>query len=547
VNQLLLQRNSRILFGSDSRIVVPYLETYLSYGCNLRCHFCGNMSPFCSGIEEKDSVLRSMAQWSKRLRPGCFALGGGEPLLHPDFIEIVQEAHEYFSDSEIVVLTNGILFDKISDEELCKLQELVRLEIRISDKGNDGLGNVIDRLQTRQINHTIRPSHFKKLYEVDPTGYPTPASSNPEKAWQHCYANDCRNIIGDTLTYCSRLALIRRALSEGQLDKRWHLAKRHVPMTLENTQEEILGYLHRGYHAECSLCPEQLEDVKIRQLLQTEVEYFASRTQRLPKMRSKPTLENTRFVSVAAYPNPEERCRNLMKSAKRFGIPVTWISWGEHWQGFNHHKLYLLREKCKEWRHQGTEYVFLLDSKDVVFADSGDVILRKAIDIYEPGTLLFNAEWDNHIYPYKEERYKETVKQRGKHLNSGMIFGDIDSFHTIIGHAQDIINGIKNSTPRAGIAEQVWRDPVTRTMWEDDQLTYQMTSVYYPECFRLDAERYLFSWVGILDKPLEEMRKNERGDGYKFVGQASLIHSSSTIRFGSQEMWDSWVQDNRLV
>ena len=270
-------------------------------------------------------------------------------------------------------------------------------------------------------------------------------------------------------------------------------------------------------------------------------------THRITTLHPMPSLDNTLFASVGAYSNPEVRCRNFMKSAEKCGVPLTWLSWGEPWQGFNHHKLHLLREQCPIWRDHGIKYVFMLDSNDVVFADGVDVVLRKAAEIYEPGTLLFNAEWDNHIYPYQNEQFREIVKQKGKHLNYGMIFGDIETYLTVIGLALDLMDDIKNGTPQAGLAELVYRDPAARHMWEDDQLSYQIASVYYPEYFRLDTDRYLFTWVGILDKPLDEMRRNAKGDGYQYIGQASLIHSSSTIKFGSQEKWDTWVRENGLV
>jgi organic radical activating enzyme len=83
------QRNNRIFVAFDGKIVVPYLETYFSYGCNLRCGFCGNMSPFSGGIEPKEKIIESMQNWSKRIRPDRFGISGGEPLLHPDFIELM--------------------------------------------------------------------------------------------------------------------------------------------------------------------------------------------------------------------------------------------------------------------------------------------------------------------------------------------------------------------------------------------------------------------------------------------------------------------------
>ena len=316
-------------------------------------------------------------------------------------------------------------------------------------------------------------------------------------------------------------------------------------MTLANSQQEIIEYLHKGWHPECSLCPERLEEVQARQMSERDISHIKQQTAAISTLKPAPTLENTLFVSVGAYPNPEERCRNFISSAKKFRVPITWISWGDKWHGFNYHKLRLFREKCNTWRSEGKEYIFMLDSKDVVFADDACVILRKASEIYEPGTLLFNAEFDHHIYPYKDEHFKATVMREGCHLNSGMIFGQIDTFMTVIDHALDIIDGIKNGIPRAGIAEYLSNDLTTKRMMEDDQLTYQIASVYHPQYFRLDTDRYLLAWTRVLDKPLSEMRREKVASGG--VGQASLIHSSSTISWAGQHTWDRWVWESKLV
>jgi len=481
MSRFLQQRNNRIFIGDDGRIVVPYLETYLAYGCNLRCSFCGNMSPLSCGIESKETLLQSIEAWGQRFRPGCFALGGGEPLVHPDFIEIVTAACRCFPDSTIAVLTNGTLLDRLSDTDMRQLAELKRVDVRISEKQHVDLTAVrqlAERLRSHAIPCSVNATHFKKLYEVDHVGYPVPSNSNPAIAWSNCYANDCRNIIGDTLTYCSRLALIRRSLANGELDKRWYRANGHTPMTRANSQQEIVEYLHKGWYSECSLCPERLEDVQARQMLENDVSHIKQQTVAISTLKPAPTIDNTLFVSVGAYPNPEERCRNFISSAAKFRVPITWLSWGEKWHGFNTHKLRLFREKCKTWWSEGKEYVFMLDSKDVVFADDIDVILRKANEVYEPGTLLFNAEFDHHIYPYKDEHFKATVIREGCHVNSGMIFGHIETFMTVIDIALDIIDGIKNGTPRAGIAEYIANDITTKRMMEDDQLTHNR---FYPD------------------------------------------------------------------
>jgi hypothetical protein len=148
------------------------------------------------------------------------------------------------------------------------------------------------------------------------------------------------------------------------------------------------------------------------------------------------------------------------------------------------------------------------------------------------------------IYPYKNELFRTMLKSEGCHLNSGMIFGGIDTFITVIEHALNIRKGIWKGTPRAGIAQMVHDDSSTRRMMQSDQFAYQIASIYYPQYFRLDTERYLLSWVGILNRPIAEVRSAPVG--YCGIGEASLIHSSSTIHFGSQQMWDNWVTQNIL-
>jgi len=218
-----------------------------------------------------------MEAWGERFRPGCFALGGGEPLLHPDFLEIATAACRSFPNSVIAVLTNGTLLTNFSDADMRQFAELKRMDFRISAKQNTdsaAIQHSAERLRSHAIACHVYTTHFKKLYEVDHIGSPIPSNSNPAVAWSNCYANDCRNIIGDTLTYCSRLALIRRSLANGELDKRWYRANGHTPMTLANTQREIVDYLHKGWYPECSLCPERLDDVQARQMSESDVAHI---------------------------------------------------------------------------------------------------------------------------------------------------------------------------------------------------------------------------------------------------------------------------------
>jgi hypothetical protein len=507
-------------------------------------------------MESKETIIESLCEWGKKIRPSVFGVSGGEPLLHPDFIELMAVVCECFPDSIISVVTNGALLDEYSDDELRALAG--KVEFRVEEKNGT---NFSDRLLVNlMLERTSRFSRlgiaatqthnktYKKLYDIDSKGMAVPSNSNPAAAFHNCCCNDCRNIIGDTFTFCSRMALLRRDFACGNIDQKWYRVQGHTPMTLDNSQEEIVAYLHRGAHPECALCPEQILDIgAMHQIPDKEMDYIKQQMKTSPRVTPEITADNSVFTAVAAYPNPNEKCFHFIQSAKKCGVSIEWLSWGEEWHGFNYHKLQVLQSKFKKWREAGKQYVFMHDSKDVVFADPLETIIRKANDIYEPGTLLFNDEFENYFYPYKNDYYKKVILSQGVLLNSGLILGHIDVFDKVITHALEIMDGIKAGKPRMGLATFVHHDPASNSMYEDDQLTYQICTVYYPHLFRVDKDRYLFSWVRRLNgtEKLEELRREPITNGC--VGTGSIIHSSSTVEWAGLHVWDKWVRDNILT
>lgn len=105
--------------------VLPYLETHIVNGCNLKCKGCSHFSNLYTsddvvdfGQYEKDMVRMGELSDIIRLR-----LLGGEPLLNPNILQYLKIARQVFPDTDIHVATNGILIPKCSEEVLQYMAE----------------------------------------------------------------------------------------------------------------------------------------------------------------------------------------------------------------------------------------------------------------------------------------------------------------------------------------------------------------------------------------------------------------------------------------
>ena len=87
--------------------------------CNLNCTncsvFCGLREPYFITIEEFEQQLKKMAT----ILPLNFvSFCGGEPTLHPQFIDLCKKFFEIEPQGHLQIITNGTLLNKIADKDL---------------------------------------------------------------------------------------------------------------------------------------------------------------------------------------------------------------------------------------------------------------------------------------------------------------------------------------------------------------------------------------------------------------------------------------------
>jgi organic radical activating enzyme len=267
-----IHRNS-IFINNNGKIILPSVEIALTKSCNLKCEHCSLFNPLRNGIFSKEFILNFINQWSKKIDPKKIFLLGGEPLLHPNYEEIVFATRNAWIQSSVIIITNGILLPKVRNEFL-KLMSENKIEFRISrhintNNYNNKLKETITRFRQFDVKYEIIESHksWTSCHSLDTDGVPFSPNSIPQKSWAHCLSKYCIAINGDQLCRCSVVLNMILAVSEGSLPlTEFHDITKHKLVTLDDSNETILRYLHGGAMKECRFCHENFENIEAKQI-----------------------------------------------------------------------------------------------------------------------------------------------------------------------------------------------------------------------------------------------------------------------------------------
>jgi hypothetical protein len=104
------------------------------------------------------------------------------------------------------------------------------------------------------------------IYQQDKNKRYIPYQSLPQQAWDVCECRSFYKIHENKLWYCSRFASEYVLVKEHVFGKEWNTVLLHQPMTLADSQEDILNYLRQQALPECSMCPDTIQYVKQRQM-----------------------------------------------------------------------------------------------------------------------------------------------------------------------------------------------------------------------------------------------------------------------------------------
>ena len=149
------------------------LFIFITNNCNLKCLGCMQScdritNPYYMSIQELEECLKILQKRQFTVHGHTITtihLTGGDPLTHPQWKLFCKLIHEYVPNMLIDISTNGLLLNKLTDNELKQLDSEYRVTFQLSIYSDINLLNmykkIINRLNNLQIRFTFEGgSHF---------------------------------------------------------------------------------------------------------------------------------------------------------------------------------------------------------------------------------------------------------------------------------------------------------------------------------------------------------------------------------------------------
>ena len=113
------------------KIQINHLDLPIIRSCNLACKGCMTHSDHknIKGLVRLEESLHWLEFWSQRLEPKAITLFGGEPLLHPEFVDWALAVNQLWGPKVGINLnTNGYYLDRLIDN----VDKLFNLDVSLS-------------------------------------------------------------------------------------------------------------------------------------------------------------------------------------------------------------------------------------------------------------------------------------------------------------------------------------------------------------------------------------------------------------------------------
>ena len=200
------QLNSYIDSVDLSLPFLNYLETNVVDHCNLNCKGCAHFSNiYDNNYVDLFKYERDIKLISQKFNVYYFRILGGEPLLHPDFSELLNISRRTLPNTKIVVVSNGLLLDKL-DEKVIKsfVDNDIIISISLYEPTNKKIDKILNILNANKITYLINDDFFSPIEPIKKfqTRLTLENNNNGDKVSKECIGRFCRFLRDGKIAKC---------------------------------------------------------------------------------------------------------------------------------------------------------------------------------------------------------------------------------------------------------------------------------------------------------------------------------------------------------
>ena len=200
----------------EGRILNRTCEINIVEHCNLRCRACTHLSPVLpKHFVDPGALCTDLTALAGSYHAGVLKILGGEPLLHPDLLEIMKAARESQVADKLEIWTNGLLLPRM-ERGVWEVVDGVRISLY---PGRSLKQHQLDRCVdlARRHNVSIRYKHYQAFQE----SYSEQGTDDPQlvkKIYTTCNSAHrwrCHTVANGWFFKCPQGYMIPRGMSLG--------------------------------------------------------------------------------------------------------------------------------------------------------------------------------------------------------------------------------------------------------------------------------------------------------------------------------------------
>ncbi len=185
---------------NEGRPYLSQLEIHIMDSCNLNCMACTHFSSlFPQGsVYDFPQFQSDLTVLSRKICLSTLFLLGGEPFLNPRLPDYLRAAREIFPAVELVLVTNGLLIPRQTEEVIRALRETeTAVQISLYAPTAKIVDEIENKLKGQGIYYDIRAERPAFMAFLGTTG-----QSDPEISQQRCLNAFCRYVRNGRLYKC---------------------------------------------------------------------------------------------------------------------------------------------------------------------------------------------------------------------------------------------------------------------------------------------------------------------------------------------------------